>query len=85
MGTIDSLWESNMELLDDSPQLDLHADWFRIFSRNYALPPHYVGESGKVVNSIIGDGCKIYGEVVNSVISGRGHWAGAAWSGTASS
>lgn len=69
VGTIDSLWESNMELLDDSPQLDLHADWFRIFSRNYALPPHYVGESGKVVNSIIGDGCKIYGEVVNSVIS----------------
>ncbi|MBO1678624.1 glucose-1-phosphate adenylyltransferase [Bittarella massiliensis (ex Durand et al. 2017)] len=69
VGTIDSLWESNMELLDDSPQLDLHADWFKIFSRNYALPPHYVGESGKVVNSIIGDGCKIYGEVVNSVIS----------------
>ena len=68
VGTIESLWESNMELLDDTPQLDLHEDGFRVYTRNYAKPPHYIGDGARVKNSIIGDGCKVLGEVENSVL-----------------
>ena len=69
VGTIDSLWEANMDLLGDRPTLDLkNGDW-RILSRNDALPPHYVGQGAVINNSIITEGCEIYGTVINSVLS----------------
>ena len=70
VGTIQSLWEANMDLLGDRPALDLRDESWRIFSRNYAEPPHFVGENAVIGNALVTEGCEIYGSVVNSVISG---------------
>ncbi|MBQ9847825.1 MAG: glucose-1-phosphate adenylyltransferase [Clostridia bacterium] len=69
VGTIDSLWEANMDLLGDRPTLSLKDREWRILSRNDAMPPHYVGSGAVVNNSIITEGCEIYGTVINSVLS----------------
>ncbi len=70
VGTISSLWEANMDLIGEEPVLNIADKNFRIYSKNTARPPQYIGTEAKVTNSLISEGCKIYGEVVNSVISG---------------
>ncbi len=70
VGTVSSLWEANMDLLGDKPELDLNDGSWRIYSRSNAYPPHYVGESAVIKNSQITEGCEIYGTVINSVIGG---------------
>ncbi|HAN20533.1 MAG: glucose-1-phosphate adenylyltransferase [Clostridiales bacterium GWF2_36_10] len=70
VGTISSLWEANMDLLGDRPKLSLKDGSWRIYSRNYAEPPHFVGNSAVISNSLITEGCEIYGTVINSVLSG---------------
>ncbi|MDR3071983.1 MAG: glucose-1-phosphate adenylyltransferase [Clostridiales Family XIII bacterium] len=69
VGTIRSLWESNMELLQDKPPLNLYDDPWRIFSRNPNEPPHFISKDAHVRNSIISEGCYIYGTVENSILS----------------
>ena len=69
VGTIDSLWEANMDLLGEHPNFNIHDKNWRIFSRTYAEPPHFVGENAVVVNSMITEGCEIEGTVENSVLS----------------
>ncbi len=69
VGTIESLWESNMELLSDSPLLDLYDENWRIFSRNPNMPPHFVDSNAKVKNTLISEGCYIYGSVENCILS----------------
>lgn len=69
VGTIDSLWEANMDLLGSSPKFDLRDKSWRIFSRTTAQPPHLIGDCASVRNSLITEGCKIYGVVENSVLS----------------
>lgn len=69
VGTVQSLWEANMDLLSDPPILDMYdADW-RIFSRNPVKPPHYVADGASVTNSCITEGCNIYGDVKNCILS----------------
>ncbi len=68
VGTIDSLWSANMDLLGEIPVFNLHDRNWRIFSRNYAHPPHYIGLDAKIINSIITEGCEIFGIVENSVL-----------------
>ena len=70
VGTISSLWEANMDLLGDNPVLSMADKTFRIYSKNTARPPQYIGPSATVSNSLISEGCIIYGEVINSVLSG---------------
>lgn len=70
VGTVQSLWEANMDLIGDKPALDLRTPEMRILSRNSTRPPHYVGSSGKIENSLITEGCEIYGTVINSVLFG---------------
>ncbi len=70
VGTIGSLWEANMDLLGASPAFRLHDQDFRIYCRHDAAPPHLVGEYGRVVDSIVTEGCEICGVVENSVLSG---------------
>lgn len=69
VGTIQSLWEANMDLLGSTPNLTLHDSGWRIYSRNNARPPQFIGESAVVRNSVITEGCEIYGTVINSVLS----------------
>jgi glucose-1-phosphate adenylyltransferase len=68
VGTIESLWEANMDLLSDAPQLDLYDAGWRIFSVNPTSPPHLVAPSGKVKCSLVSVGCLIFGEVDHSVL-----------------
>ena len=68
VGTVKSLWEANMELLDDDPGIKLDDDDWRIYSRNPIAPPHYVAPEAKLRNCYITEGCDIYGEVDHSVI-----------------
>ena len=68
VGTINSLWEANMDLLGANPVLDLGDHNFRIYSRNQSGGPQFIGENAKVVNCYITDGCEIYGTVKNSVL-----------------
>ena len=69
VGTIQSLWEANMDLLDENSELDLADRSWRIYSRNYANPPHYTGNFAKISNSLITEGCQIEGIVENSILS----------------
>ena len=70
VGTIDSLWEANMELLGKDPAFNLRGDErFKISARNSALPSSYIDEKAKIVNAFVAEGCEVYGKVKHSVIS----------------
>lgn len=68
VGTVQSLWEANMDLIDNPPKFDLNDKRWVIYSKNSALAPHYIGENAKVTSSTITEGCTILGEVNHSVI-----------------
>lgn len=70
VGTIRSLWEANMDLLGEHPALSLQDSSWRIYSRSDVRSPQYIGENAVVRNSVVTEGCEIYGQVINSVLSG---------------
>ena len=70
VGTIHSLWEANMDLVDQPPKFDLNDRSWSIYSRNMALAPHYVGQNAKITNSTVTEGCFIDGEIKHSVMFG---------------
>ncbi len=67
VGTIDSYYSANMELLEKDPPLDLYGNE-RIFSNSNIYPPHFVGPTGSISQSIVSNGCKIMGAVEHSVL-----------------
>lgn len=69
VGTIKSLWESNMDLLGKSPTLDLHDRNSRIFSKSSPRSPQYVASNSTQINSMVAGDSEIYGTIINSVIS----------------
>ena len=70
VGTIDSLWEANMDLLGEDPEFSMNDETKgKIYSRSSVSPPQFVGEGAIISNSIITEGCKINGTVINSVLS----------------
>ncbi len=70
VGTIDSLWEANMELLGKKPEFNIRGDErSKIYARNNALPSSYIDVQAKTVNCFIAEGSEIYGTVRHSVIS----------------
>ncbi len=68
VGTINSLWEANMDLLNPNIPIDLYDTAWKIYSRNPIMPPHFVGKKGKVDNSIITEGTDIEGVVSKSLV-----------------
>jgi len=68
VGTIDSLWEANMDLIRDDNELDLHEEDWKIYSVNPVRPAQYIGENAKVSNSLIVEGCVVNGQVENSIL-----------------
>lgn len=68
VGTIDSLWEANMDVLDPNVPLDLLDNNWKIYSRNPVMPPHYAGPQSRIENSMIAEGCEINGMVDFSVL-----------------
>ena len=69
VGTIESLWEANMDLLEDHPEIDLHDKKFRIYARNLGMIPQYVAENAQVDNCLITEGCDVYGRAIHSILS----------------
>ena len=70
VGTIDSLWEANMELLGKNPAFNIRGDErSKIYARNSALPSSYIDEQAKTINAFIAEGCEVYGTVRHSIIS----------------
>ncbi len=68
VGTIDSLWEANLDLLNPKVDLDLSDDTWRIYSKSPAAPPHFIAAGANVENSMISEGCCIGGDVDYSVL-----------------
>ncbi len=68
VGTIESLWEANLDLLNPKVDLDLSDDSWKIYSRNPIAPPHFVADTAKLENSMVGEGCYIAGEVDYSIL-----------------
>ncbi len=68
VGTIQSLWEANMDLLGDAPAFSLLDEAWRIYSRHSAQPPQYIAKGAVVENASVTAGCQIYGTVRNSVL-----------------
>lgn len=69
VGTIDSLWEANLDIINPNVDLDLSDPSWKIYSKTPASPPHYIGKNAKVENSSVSEGCEINGEVDYSVVS----------------
>lgn len=72
VGTITSLWDANMDMLSTT-LINLYDPEWPIRSRPVGLPPHYAGESARIVHSIVTEGCVIDGNVENSVLSNSAH------------
>ena len=64
VGTIDSLWDANMDILNPNASLDLKD----VYSRNPMMPPHYIGENAEIQNSMLADGCDVDGKLEFSIL-----------------
>ncbi len=69
VGTIESLWEANMEFLDPEHPLNISEDTWRIYTSNPVTPPQFLTEDAQVKHSLVVDGCYIAGQVDNSLLS----------------
>ena len=68
VGTIASLWEANMDLLEEVPEFDLTDPRWKIYSRTPVMPPQFLGKNAVVENSMLTEGCEVYGTVKHSVL-----------------
>ena len=68
VGTLNSYWEANMELIDIVPEFNLYEEYWKIYTKSDILPPQYISADSVVERSIIGEGSDIRGKIYNSVI-----------------
>jgi glucose-1-phosphate adenylyltransferase len=68
VGTIESLWEANMDLIREDNELDLDEEDWKIYSVNQVRPAQYIGDNAKVSNSLVVEGCVVNGQVENSIL-----------------
>ncbi|SDH54819.1 glucose-1-phosphate adenylyltransferase [Alteribacillus persepolensis] len=68
VGTVQSYWEANMDLLEDESQLRLDDPDWRIYTVNPNQPPHYIGKEATVRGSMINEGCQVFGSVQRSIL-----------------
>ena len=70
VGTINSLWEANMDLLGDEPEFNIYGtNGRKIYARNYAMPSALIAKGSEISDSFVAEGCEVYGIVQHSVIS----------------
>ncbi|MEI3164042.1 MAG: glucose-1-phosphate adenylyltransferase [Lachnospirales bacterium] len=69
VGTIESYWAANMELIKTLPEFNLYEDFWKIYTNSNLQPPMYSGPNSEIKTSIISEGCDILGKVEHSVIS----------------
>ncbi|HAX52506.1 glucose-1-phosphate adenylyltransferase [Muricomes intestini] len=70
VGTLNSYWEANMELIDIIPEFNLYEEFWKIYTNSANIPPQYISEQAVIDRCIISNGSEIYGEVHNSVLGG---------------
>ncbi len=68
VGTVDSLWESNMDLLSPTIPLNLSDPLWRIYCKHSLTTPHYIGNDAIITNSMITEGCDVEAKVNNSIL-----------------
>ena len=68
VGTLNSYWEANMELIDIVPEFNLYEEYWKIYTKSDILPPQYMSNNSVVERCIIGEGTDVYGKVYNSVV-----------------
>ncbi|MDE7113417.1 MAG: glucose-1-phosphate adenylyltransferase, partial [Acetatifactor sp.] len=68
VGTLNSYWEANMELIDIVPEFNLYEEYWKIYTKSEIQPPQYFSSDSVIERSIVGEGTNIYGKVYNSVI-----------------
>ncbi len=68
VGTIDSLWDSNMDLLNQNVPIDIGDESWKIYSRTHNVPPQYVGPTAQIEKAMISEGCDVEGYVDSSVL-----------------
>ena len=68
VGTIESLWEANMDLLKRPTPISLYDKSWRIYGRNASMPPHFIDQGAQVSHSLVTEGCQVYGKVEHSVL-----------------
>ena len=68
VGTIESLWEANMDLLETPMPIDMHDKRWRIFAKNPGMAPHFIAKGATVKDSLITEGCEVYGNVNHSIL-----------------
>lgn len=68
VGTIESLWEANMDLLENPMPIDMHDKKWRIYAKNPGMAPHYIAKGATVTDSLITEGCEVYGHVHHSIL-----------------
>lgn len=73
VGTVQSLWEANMDLLEDEPALNLYDPDWKIYAVNENLPPQFIAREANVSQALINEGCMVYGNVIHSVLSHNVH------------
>ena len=69
VGTVSSYWEGNMDLLSGNSELNLDDPEWHIFSRNPGLPVHFIAPEAEVTNTMVNEGCMVYGKVLDSVLN----------------
>lgn len=68
VGTIESYWQANMELIKTVPEFNFYDKFWKIYTKTDNQPPQYVGRGAKLQQSIASEGCEVYGEVHSSVL-----------------
>ncbi len=69
VGTLESLWEANMDLLDQDSELQINDRSWKIYSKNPSMPPQYLSKTSDVKDSLIVEGCIVHGKVRRSILS----------------
>ena len=69
VGTIESLWEANMDIIKSNDEIDLNSSKWKIYTNTMSMPPQYVGKDSEIQKSLIADGCRVLGKVEHSVLS----------------
>ncbi|MBU3180584.1 glucose-1-phosphate adenylyltransferase [Clostridium psychrophilum] len=68
VGTLESFWEANMDLISDDNELNIHDTKWRIYTVNPMLPPQYIGPEANITNALLNEGCTVLGEINNCVL-----------------
>ena len=69
VGTIESLWEANMDIIKFNDEIDLNSSKWKIYTNTMSMPPQYVGKDSEIQKSLFADGCRVLGKVEHSVLS----------------